>query len=116
MDISVRDMEGRRVAHVHQERIDAAVATEFREAARHALLGGPPVAILDLGEVEFMDSSGLGAVIGLRKLLAPGIAVELAALRPRVARVFALTRMDLLFAIHPDIGSALLRTGTDHAA
>ena len=100
MDVTFRDTDGRRIVRVAARRIDAAAATAFREAARHAMLGGPPVAILDLGEVEFVDSSGLGAIVGLKKLLHPQIEVQVADLRPRVASVFALTRMDLVFTIH----------------
>ena len=100
MDVSVRDMNGRRIVRVEAERIDAAAATEFREAARHAFLGGPPTGVLDLGGVDFVDSSGLGAIVGLKRLLAPGVELQLADLRPKVAKVFALTRMDLVFTIH----------------
>ena len=100
MDVEVRDGEGRRVVRVGAARIDAVDATAFREAARRAFLGGPSIGVLDLGGVDFVDSSGLGAIIGLRKLLAPRTEVELAALSPRVAKVFALTRMDLVFTIH----------------
>lgn len=116
MDVSFHDADGRRIVHVGEERIDAAIATEFREAARHAILGGPPVAILDLGGVDFVDSSGLGAIVGLKRLVAPRIEVQLAALRPKVARVFALTRMDLIFTIHEDTAAVSCRTVTDDAA
>ena len=103
MRISTRQIGDRRVLRVGEARIDAAAATDFREAARLALRDLPPVAILDMAEVEFVDSSGLGAIIGLRKLLAPRTEVELAALSPRVAKVFALTRMDLVFTIHDEV-------------
>ena len=116
MKLTVQDHQGCRVVRVREARIDAAMATQFREAARHAFLDGPPVAILDLEGVGFMDSSGLGAVIGLHRLLAPGIVVHLAALQPRVAKVFALTRMDLLFSIHPDADAALAGARIGHAA
>ncbi|MCC6001923.1 MAG: STAS domain-containing protein [Pararhodobacter sp.] len=88
------------VIRVNTARIDAAVAIEFKEAVRQAASGpGNPV-ILDLSQVSFLDSSGLGAVVAVMKLLAPERALHLAGLTPSVAKVFRLTRMDTIFTIH----------------
>ena len=116
MRVRFSDLEGRRIVRVGEKRIDAAAATEFREAARHLMLDGPAVAVLDLGGVDFVDSSGLGAIVGLKRLLAPRIEVQLAGLRPKVAKVFALTRMDLIFTIHDDVADALAEREADDAA
>ncbi|MCC6306083.1 MAG: STAS domain-containing protein [Rhodobacteraceae bacterium] len=95
------------VVGVEAARIDAAVAIEFKEGMR-ALVEGPwPVVLLDLGRVEFLDSSGLGAVVAVLKHLAPARRLELAALGPTVAKVFRLTRMDGVFTIHPAVPEAL---------
>lgn len=85
---------------VDEPRIDAAVAIEFKEAVRSATQGAAGPVILDLSQVTFLDSSGLGAVVAVMKLLAPDRALELAGLTPSVARVFRLTRMDSVFTIH----------------
>ncbi len=85
---------------VRESRIDAAVAIEFRdELCRHAE-DGPPRVILDLGGVGFLDSSGLGAIVGAMKLLAPDRRLELAGLSGAVERVLRLTHMDRVFVIH----------------
>ena len=47
-----------------------------------------------------MDSSGLGAILAIRRGLPPGHRIELTGLTPNVERVFRLTRMDLIFTIH----------------
>lgn len=87
------------VIRVNTTRIDAAVAIEFKEGVRQAASGpGNPV-ILDLSQVGFLDSSGLGAVVAVMKLLAPDRALHLAGLTPSVAKVFRLTRMDTIFTI-----------------
>ena len=91
------------VIRVNEARIDAAVAIEFKEAVRRAAEApGNPV-ILDLSQVAFLDSSGLGAVVAVMKLLAPDRVLQLAALSPSVAKVFRLTRMDSVFTIHPEL-------------
>jgi anti-sigma B factor antagonist len=99
------------VIQVNAARIDAAVAIEFKEAVRAAAEApGSPV-ILDLSSVGFLDSSGLGAVVAIMKLLGPDRPLELAGLTPPVAKVFRLTRMDRIFTIHDTAPRALKATG-----
>ena len=100
MDVSVEDQVGRRVVRVREPRIDAASSIQFRDSMRAAADGAPDAVVLDLGSVDFIDSSGLGAVVSTMKMLAPARRLELANLRPNVAKVFALTRMDRVFVIH----------------
>ncbi|GLO76677.1 anti-sigma factor antagonist [Sulfitobacter pontiacus] len=90
-----------------EERIDAAVARAFKEAMRDMIEDGPPVVILDLGQVNFIDSSGLGAVVATLKLLLPDRSLTLAGLTPSVDRVFRLTRMDSVFPLFPTLDAAL---------
>ncbi len=88
------------VVCVQESRLDAAVALTFKEMIREAMeLPGSPV-ILDLSQVEFLDSSGLGAIVGVMKLLGPDRPLEVAALSSSVRKLFRLTRMDTVFRIH----------------
>jgi anti-sigma B factor antagonist len=99
------------VIRVNEARIDAAVAIEFKEAVRAAVdAPGNPV-ILDLSQVTFLDSSGLGAVVAVLKLLGPERPLQLAGLTPSVAKVFRLTRMDSIFTIHETVPGALKAAG-----
>lgn len=95
------------VIAVMESRIDAAVAIEFKESVRSAAEEpGNPV-VLDLSRVTFLDSSGLGAVVAVMKLLGAARPLELAGLTAPVAKVFRLTRMDSVFTIHAEApGSA----------
>lgn len=96
---------------VADSRIDAAVAIEFKEAVRLAAEEpGTPV-ILDLSMVTFLDSSGLGAVVAVMKLLGPTRPLELAGLTPPVAKVFRLTRMDSILTIHASVPDGLRAAG-----
>lgn len=111
MDISVRQEGQALVVTVNETRVDAAVAIEFKEAIRTAAeVGGSPV-ILDLSKVEFLDSSGLGAVVAVMKLLGPERPLQLAGLTTPVAKVFRLTRMDGIFTIHDNAPDALKAAG-----
>ncbi|QYK42430.1 MAG: STAS domain-containing protein [Paracoccaceae bacterium] len=93
------------------DRIDAAGAIQFKERMREVVQGPAPRVVLDLSSVTFLDSSGLGAVVAVMKLLGPARRLELAGLTPTVEKVFRLTRMDSIFAIHATVPRALRDAG-----
>ena len=65
MNVTVQDESGRVVVRMAERRLDAVIAGEFKDAVRpHVAITGPDL-VLDLAAVEFLDSSGLGAVIAL---------------------------------------------------
>lgn len=97
---SVRE-NGICIIRVEDNRIDAAGAIDFKEGIRGQLGDWPGRVMLDLTLVEFIDSSGLGAVVAVRKMLGAGRNLELCGLTPAVEKVFRLTRMDRVFDIHP---------------
>lgn len=107
MDISVTRDHGIPVLRVEEQRLDALVALDFKEAVRLRVQPSDKVMVLDLSQVQFLDSSGLGAVVWVMKLFESPGALHLVGLRPAVARVFELTRMDRVFAIHEDKAEAL---------
>jgi anti-sigma B factor antagonist len=86
---------------VQENRIDAASAIQFKEQMRDLTGTAHPRVVLDLAEVSFLDSSGLGAIVAVKKLLGPDRRLELSSLTPTVEKVFRLTRMDTIFTIHP---------------
>ncbi len=92
---------------VMEDRIDAASAIQFKERMRDLTQTGDQRVVLDLARVQFLDSSGLGAIVAVKKLLGPDRALELSSLTPTVEKVFRLTRMDSIFTIHPSHAAAL---------
>lgn len=100
------------VVTVNEERIDAAVAVDFKDGFRALTDERSGPIILDLQEVTFLDSSGLGSVVAAQKLLGSSRALELAALQPAVAKVMQLTRMDTIFSIHNSVEAALTAHGS----
>jgi anti-sigma B factor antagonist len=88
------------IVRAMDSRIDAAVAIQFKEHMRELVKNAPPRVMLDLSRVGFLDSSGLGAVVAVMKLLGPDRRLELSGLTPTVEKVFRLTRMDTVFTIH----------------
>jgi len=92
---------------VLEDRIDAATALQFKERMRDISRTGDQRLVLDLARVQFLDSSGLGAIVAVKKLLGPDRVMELAGLSPTVEKVFRLTRMDSVFTIHPTLEAAV---------
>ncbi|WP_146347066.1 STAS domain-containing protein [Phaeobacter marinintestinus] len=107
MSLTSKDTEGSRIVCVHAERIDAAIAIQFKEDMRKETDSGPDRIILDLSGVEFIDSSGLGAIVASMKQLGKGRSLDLAGLTPMVDKVFRLTRMDTVFDLYPTLQDAM---------
>jgi anti-sigma B factor antagonist len=91
---------------VAADRIDAMVAVQFKDAMRQATEDGPRRVVLDLSRVGFLDSSGLGALVAAMKALGADRRLDLLAPTPAVDKVFRLTRMNTVFAIHRDEATA----------
>jgi anti-sigma B factor antagonist len=100
MKLDVTEVESDLLVRVLDDRIDAAAAVQFRDAMRTATEAGHARVVLDLERVNFVDSSGLGAIIAVMKQLGADRALELAGLQPAVAKVFRLTRLDEIVKVH----------------
>jgi len=94
------------IISVDSARIDSASAVTFKDDMFNATKGAEGRVILDLTQVSFVDSSGLGAIVASMKALGGPGKMDVAGLSPVVEKVFRLTRMDSVFRIFPDLESA----------
>ncbi len=92
-------------------RLDAAVAPAFKQAVVQVIEGGERRLVLDLERVNFLDSSGLGAMVSILKALGPQGAIAVCNVHGAVHSLFHLTRMDKVFAIAASREDALARLG-----
>jgi anti-anti-sigma factor len=82
--------------------VDLAVTDELVEAVRVALADGDAV-VLDFGEVSFIDSSGIGALVLLRKEAdAAGKKLFLTELSRATTRLLQMTGLEGAFDILPE--------------
>ena len=95
------------IVSVQDRRIDAAVAVRFKSRLMELAETPSERVVLDLSNVDFLDSSGLGAVVGAMKQLGRTRKLDLAGMTPTVEKVFRITRMDRIFRIYPDTAAAL---------
>ena len=90
--------------------LDASNAEEFKGSAA-SLVDGHSKVVLNLHDVGFMDSAGLGAVISVyRRVKMDGGEFRVFGLSPEVSALFDLVRMQRLFDIHKDKESAINAT------
>ena len=87
-------------------RLDAAVAPEFRDLVAPRLTDRRLV-VFALGNIEFMDSSGLGSLVSLLKQLPAGGVVRLAEVSVALQKVLRLTRLDKVLQAYPTVALAV---------
>ena len=107
MHMTASEIDNALVVVVEDRRIDAAVAMRFKDRMVELAENPGERVILDLSKVEFLDSSGLGAVVGSMKQLGRDRRLDLAGLTPTVEKVFRITRMDRVFRIYDDAEAAV---------
>ncbi|GBD93689.1 putative anti-sigma factor antagonist [bacterium BMS3Abin05] len=85
---------------VNEQRIDAQNAGEFRKYLLDLLASGNRTLIVNLSEVKFMDSSGLGALVyALREAKMKNGDVKVFHLKEQVISMFKVTRLNKIFEI-----------------
>ena len=88
-------------------RLDASVAKAFREAVSGQIDSGHTRLLLDLSRVDFIDSSCLGTLISLLKIINGKGEMALCALNANIQTMFKLTRMDRVFTLYSTQQEAL---------
>jgi anti-sigma B factor antagonist len=115
MNILEHKREGVVVLKVVNARIDAASAPELRSALAAEVARGIHRFVIDLSGVNFVDSTGLGALVASLKASGPSGGVVVAGARDAVATLFKLTRMDRVFRLYPDEIEAVVALARDAA-
>ena len=88
--------------------IDVYTAPKLREKLSILIEGGTYRLILDLEGVEFLDSTGLGALIGgLKRVRAHDGSIDIVCTQSRILRIFKITRLNKVFEIYDTAGDAL---------
>ncbi|HJR25597.1 MAG TPA: STAS domain-containing protein [Acidimicrobiales bacterium] len=114
MDLSVRisELEGWALARVDGE-VDIATAPLLRERLIGVITGGQPRIVLDLDGVTFLDSTGLGVIVGvLKRARTLGGDVRLVCNQPGVRKVFEITALDRTMPLADSPAAALDGTPT----
>ncbi|MEO8382985.1 MAG: STAS domain-containing protein [Acidobacteriota bacterium] len=93
--------DGVAILTVMDNRIDARMAPELRRVVMEAVDRGNDRVTLDLTHVDFVDSSGLGMIVTILKLVGRKGDLALCGAREGVLDLFRLTRLDRVFRLYP---------------
>jgi anti-sigma B factor antagonist len=88
--------------------IDLATVPALRQAVSEHLAAGVTLLVLDLSEVTFIDSTGLGVLVGAgKKAAGVGGSMRLVCDNPRILRLLAMTGLSGVLAVHASRDEAL---------
>ena len=107
MDFTVQDL-GQGTAVVRGAgRLNMVSAGQLRELVASTVAGGLAKIVVDLAAVDFIDSSGLGALVnGLKTARQAGGDLRIAAPNDQVKLVLQLTNMERVLTSYPTAESA----------
>ncbi|KEY60606.1 STAS domain-containing protein [Serratia sp. DD3] len=83
-------------------RLDASLSMQFKEEIQAMIVQGSNRILLDFSQVDFIDSSCLGALVSLLKTLQGKGQLAICSLNSNIQGMFKLTRMDKIFTIGVD--------------
>ena len=111
IEIGEQEVEGWTVVRASGE-IDVATAPALRDRLTELVEGGVDRLVVDLEDVAFIDSTGLGVLVGAvrRARTAPDGDVRLVCTNPRILKVFQATGLDEVFTIGTTLDETV-RTG-----
>ncbi len=86
--------------------LDAFSEPTFRKILSSKIEEGPKHIILDLSQIDFVDSSGLGALVQLAKLANANGTLQIVT-NARVTQTVKLVRLEKFLALQPTVAAAL---------
>lgn len=93
---------------VKEERLDAHNSDHLKQELGRLFEEGKNCVVVDLKEVRFIDSSGLGALVsGFKNASTRQATLKLSSLQSQVKSMFELTRLHRVFDIYPTIDEAI---------
>jgi len=108
MDIKTEITEGITVLFIREDRLDANNSEELKAELRRLFDGGAKDLVIDLKEVLFIDSSGLGVLVsGYKNSATLHGSFKLSSLQFQVKSMFELTRLHRVFDIFTTVDDAL---------
>jgi anti-sigma B factor antagonist len=106
--ILVRDVNGVSVMVCSGQIILGAASTEFRNTFRELIQRGSKKLVIDLGEVTYLDSTGIGELVGAyTNAYNAQAVVKLIRLPEKIQNLLQITKLVTVFEIHDDEAGAI---------
>ena len=87
--------------------LDAFSEPTFRKVLSKCVEDGPKHVVLDLSHIDFVDSSGLGALVQLAKKAQSAEGTLQIVTNPRVTQTVKLVRLEQFLSLQPSVDIAL---------
>ena len=108
LGLDVTERNGYAVLAVFGE-VDVYTAPNFRERLIELVSEGKHQIVVDLEGVDFLDSTGLGVLVGgLKRLRSHDGDLSLVCTQSRILKVFEITGLTKVFTIHRTVDEATL--------
>jgi anti-sigma B factor antagonist len=107
LTLATSEVEGATIIAVGGE-IDVYTAPKLRDKITELVADGVYDIIVDMEAVEFLDSTGLGVLVGgLKKVRAHDGSLQLICTQDRLLKIFRITGLAKVFVIHDSADGAL---------
>jgi anti-sigma B factor antagonist len=107
LTLATNEVDGATIIAVGGE-IDVYTAPKLRDKITELVADGVYDIIVDMEAVEFLDSTGLGVLVGgLKKVRAHDGSLELICTQDRLLKIFRITGLAKVFVIHDSADGAL---------
>lgn len=112
MELTVTSrQEGARTVISVSGEIDVYTAPSLRERLNELVAAGHYDLVVDMEGVEFLDSTGLGVLVGgLKRVRSHDGTLRLVCAQEKILKVFRITGLTKVFPIHPTLEEALADT------
>ncbi|HEY8534133.1 MAG TPA: STAS domain-containing protein [Micromonospora sp.] len=116
LSLTTRTVGAHTVVEVGGE-VDVYTAPRLRERLTEVIEGGARQVVVDLGRVDFLDSTGLGVLVGaLKRLRAVNGNLRLVCTKEPLLKIFRITALDQVFPILPTVEAATAEDPADPVA
>ena len=106
LSLSTRTEGDRTVVTVGGE-IDVYTAPKLREQLIDLVSGGKYHLVVDMEGVDFLDSTGLGVLVGgLKRMRGIGGEFKIVCDQEKLLKIFRITGLDQIFSLHPSVEAA----------
>ncbi|HET9075802.1 MAG TPA: STAS domain-containing protein [Acidimicrobiales bacterium] len=92
--------------------LDFSTSPRLREKLHQVIETAPRVILLDLGQIEFLDSSALGVILNAwKQMQADDATLALLSPQPRITKIFEITALNLSIRIFSSLDEARAELG-----
>ena len=93
--------------------VDVATVPRLREQLHGLVASGTPRIVVDLDAVDFLDSTGLGVLVGaLKRVRSNDGELSLVCTQPRIRKVFEVTGLTKVFELYDTVDDAAAGTSS----